>query len=123
MYAPSAIYHVFFIIRSAFASSSPPTEGLFSCFCQRGTEEARLDTTAHVRAPAERRGAYSGRPELRYLARVVVWVTPRRAAQDYGNPHISKSLKKAAAVQALPFVKTHGTAEAARRTLPSRDTL
>ena len=65
--------------------------GLLSHSRLRGTKEARVYTTAQVRAPTEVRGACSGPPQSRILANNFgESFQPARAKQENGDPTILK---------------------------------
>ena len=79
--------HTSILFLSTFARFSPASLGLFSRFRLRGTQGARLYTTAQLWGPAGFRGACSGRSKSRILAsnRRIAF-RPARADQVHANP-------------------------------------
>ena len=73
-----------------FARFSPAPASLFSRSRLRGTQGARVYSTAQVWAPTGLSGAFSGRSKSRNLAsNHGIGFRPARASQDNGNPHFS----------------------------------
>ena len=60
------LYQMHFVCK--YACPARPAAGRFSLFRLRGTQAARVYTTAQVSVPAELRGVRSGRAKSRHLA-------------------------------------------------------